>query len=232
MALSEAQLSANRANAQKSTGPRTPEGKDTSRLNATRHGITQQVMVMPAPQMQAYLDFNKEQHIAHAAANPIERQLVQTIIDTQWRLNLARNLEFALFADNYDKSEGLIETDRPELEAAMLAPRTLSSKLNELKLISLYEQRHNRTLQTTMKQLEEMQSKRKERERMEMFDAARIERVFQMQGLAYNPADDGFVFSTKRFATYKTREQHRREALIAEKVGFNLQEFRAAVAKQ
>src|SRR5450759_3996809 len=142
MALSEAQLSANRANAQKSTGPRTPEGKDTSRLNATRHGVTQQVMVMPEPQMQAYLDFNKAQHMAHAAANPIEQQLVQTIIDTQWRLNLARNLEFALFADNYAKSEGLIETDRPELEAAMLAPRTLSSKLNELKLISLYEQRH------------------------------------------------------------------------------------------
>src|SRR5437016_579420 len=101
MALTEAQLAANRANAQKSTGPRTPEGKDISRLNAVRHGVTQQVMVMPAPQMEAYLVFNKQLHIAHAPANPIEGHLVQTIVDTQWRINLARTFEFALFADDY-----------------------------------------------------------------------------------------------------------------------------------
>jgi hypothetical protein len=113
MAISEAQLAANRANAQKSTGPITQQGKDTTRLNAVRHGVTQQVMVMPAPQMQAYLDFNKEQQIAYAAANPIEKQLVQTIIDTQWRLNLARNIEFSLFADNYNRSEGIVQSLGP-----------------------------------------------------------------------------------------------------------------------
>ena len=35
---SEAQLRANRLNAQKSTGPRTEEGKQRASLNATRHG--------------------------------------------------------------------------------------------------------------------------------------------------------------------------------------------------
>ena len=34
-----AQLAANRANAQKSTGSRTAEGKDASRFNALRHGL-------------------------------------------------------------------------------------------------------------------------------------------------------------------------------------------------
>ena len=51
MPLSPEQLAANRANAQKSTGPRTPEGKSKSRLNAFRHGITAQVIVMPPEQM-------------------------------------------------------------------------------------------------------------------------------------------------------------------------------------
>src|SRR5205807_9025770 len=93
MAITEAQLAANRANALKSTGPRTPEGKNISRLNGTRHRVTQQVMIMPEPQMQAYLDFHKEQQEAHRPADPIEKQLVQTVIDTQWHLNCARAWE-------------------------------------------------------------------------------------------------------------------------------------------
>ena len=40
--LTERQLTANRANAQKSTGPRSPEGKRASSLNACRHNLTGQ----------------------------------------------------------------------------------------------------------------------------------------------------------------------------------------------
>src|SRR5215470_11163013 len=36
---SERKLAANRANAQRSTGPRTPQGKARASLNALRHGI-------------------------------------------------------------------------------------------------------------------------------------------------------------------------------------------------
>lgn len=38
---------ANRENAQKSTGSRTEEGKQRSRFNAFRHGITSQTLVLP-----------------------------------------------------------------------------------------------------------------------------------------------------------------------------------------
>jgi hypothetical protein len=47
MAVSEAKLAANRRNAQKSTGPRTPEGKDRSRLNALDHGCCAKTLILP-----------------------------------------------------------------------------------------------------------------------------------------------------------------------------------------
>jgi hypothetical protein len=230
MPVSEAQLAANQANAPKSTGPRTPEGKSISRLNGITHRVTQQVMIMPEPQMQAYLDFHKEQQEAHKPADPIERQMVQTVIDTQWRMNCARAWEMSLFADNHEKFSDRINTERPDVQAAMTAILTLSNKANELRLMSLYEQRLNRTFLTTMKQLNERQAARKEREQKEMEEANQIDKLFKMKGEVYNPADDGFGFSPKKFVIYQSREQHREEAKIAYRVGYNLKKFQAEIA--
>ena len=45
--LTENQLDANRANAQHSTGPKTAEGKKRSSLNAIRHGLNSQAVLLP-----------------------------------------------------------------------------------------------------------------------------------------------------------------------------------------
>ena len=42
-----AQIAANRANAQKSTGPRTVAGKQRSRMAALEHGLTAATLVLP-----------------------------------------------------------------------------------------------------------------------------------------------------------------------------------------
>ena len=47
-------LAANLANALKSTGPRTDEGKKRSALNAVRHGLTGHVVVMPGEDLAVY----------------------------------------------------------------------------------------------------------------------------------------------------------------------------------
>ncbi len=44
---SEKQIRANRRNALKSTGPKTPEGKATVRLNARTHGLRSQEILFP-----------------------------------------------------------------------------------------------------------------------------------------------------------------------------------------
>jgi hypothetical protein len=43
---SEKQFEANRQNAQKSTGPKTPEGRAAVRLNGVKHGLTAETIVL------------------------------------------------------------------------------------------------------------------------------------------------------------------------------------------
>ena len=50
------QIEANRRNALRSTGPRTPEGKHASRLNAFKHGLRAEAMVIPGQEDPAELD--------------------------------------------------------------------------------------------------------------------------------------------------------------------------------
>ncbi len=45
MPASEARIAANRANAARSTGPKTPEGKEASRANALKHGLCAKVVL-------------------------------------------------------------------------------------------------------------------------------------------------------------------------------------------
>src|SRR4051794_20742495 len=55
--ISPAQLAANRANAQKSTGPRTDTGRATSSKNAVKTGLTGRTVLLPADDVEEYAAF-------------------------------------------------------------------------------------------------------------------------------------------------------------------------------
>src|SRR5664280_1875056 len=48
------QIEANRRNALKSTGPTTPEGKERSRCNAVRHGLTAETVIAALEDVKDY----------------------------------------------------------------------------------------------------------------------------------------------------------------------------------
>src|SRR5258708_8700415 len=77
----------NRANAQHSTGPRTEAGKQRSSLNALRHGLTGQTVVLPSDDLIAYQRHCQQLHDQYHPKNPMEAQLTQAVADLSCRLN-------------------------------------------------------------------------------------------------------------------------------------------------
>src|SRR6202161_2290972 len=83
----------NRINSLKSTGPKTEAGKKRSSLNALRHGLTAQVVVLPSEDLAAYTAFTKAFHDELKPVGMLETQLTQSIADDYWRLNRAKAIE-------------------------------------------------------------------------------------------------------------------------------------------
>ena len=230
MSISNLQLAANRKNAQRSTGPRTPEGKKRSCLNALRHGLSGQVVVMPDEDMQAYLAFIKDfVHDLHPVTEP-EKQLAQDIANCQWRLNRSVSIENGIYALGHHDFEHVNNVDHPQIHTALTAATTYLHHSTKLENLSRQENRLRRTLQSSLKLYYQLQDRRRERERIELHQAVPIYKTHQMQNLPYHAADDGFVMSIAQITRELSREAHYEDAQIAQDCGYDREKYQACKA--
>jgi hypothetical protein len=94
------QIEANRLNAQKSTGPRSAEGKAAVRFNALKSGIDAQSQVIPGEDPAALALLTAEYHDRYQPATPEVRALVDTLVTAEWLQRRFRTLEAQLFQFN------------------------------------------------------------------------------------------------------------------------------------
>jgi hypothetical protein len=92
-----AQITANRANAQKSTGPRTAEGKTASSMNALKHGIDAVSTVIPGEDPEAYQRLVDEYYRDLRPAAALERFQVDTLIRSDWQRRRLKRIEANLY---------------------------------------------------------------------------------------------------------------------------------------
>ncbi|HUA20845.1 MAG TPA: hypothetical protein VMB25_18985 [Bryobacteraceae bacterium] len=202
---------ANRANAQHSTGPRTPVGKRVSSKNALTHGLTAASPVLPSEDRAAYERHIQQFRDEYQPATPTESQLVAELADTAWRLNRIPALEAAL----------LDRAVHPLTEEAALAfdivdaHRTLAS-------LGLHSCRLSRQFQKTLATLRELQAERRQHEERNLARAAALLEMHQHKGVPYDPAQDGFVFSKDRIAAHAQRLARLNESRHFEHVLFHM----------
>jgi hypothetical protein len=91
------QIEANRRNALKSTGPKTEAGKQTSRCNAVRHGLTAETVLSAFEDAEDYEAFEAAIIADYDAQSAVERELVLRLASILWRLRRATTMETGLF---------------------------------------------------------------------------------------------------------------------------------------
>ena len=190
-----ARATVNRANAQKSTGPKSAAGKKRSSLNAFRHGLTGQTVVMPEEDMAAYTDYCKRAFADLKPAGFLEEQAVQTIADTNWRLNRGRAYESTLFSLAFANQSDSIITENAQAHCALAQAEAAPDLTKSLANLSTYEQRLNRTLTQAKKELAELQARRQEEERKALEAAITLRKYHKITKIPWQPSDDGFVLT-------------------------------------
>jgi hypothetical protein len=91
------QIEANRRNSFKSTGPTTAEGKQRSRCNAVRHGLTAETVIAPLEDSGDYEGFEAVVISDYNAESAVERELVLRLASVLWRLRRATGIGTTLF---------------------------------------------------------------------------------------------------------------------------------------
>ena len=89
-------IEANRRNALKSTGPTTDAGKQRSRRNAVRHGLTAETVITTLEDEEDYKAFELSVTSGFDAPTAVERELVLRLASLLWRLRRATAIDTGL----------------------------------------------------------------------------------------------------------------------------------------
>ena len=133
---SQAQINANRANALKSTGPRSAEGKSNSRFNALKHGIDAASIVIPGEDPADYDALVAAYHRDFRPESPSETFHVDTMLRADWQKRRLQRVEADLHRTL------LAETPGASLAAALLSDSPAATLLAQNWLRSRFHKHH------------------------------------------------------------------------------------------
>jgi hypothetical protein len=99
------QFEANRRNSQKSTGPKTPEGKSAVSMNALRHGLRARTVVLPGEDPTEFHQLCNDLESEWIPQSRTEQFYVEQMAVSQWKLTRMEVVEVNIFKDTDAKSQ-------------------------------------------------------------------------------------------------------------------------------
>jgi hypothetical protein len=161
---SAAQVLANRSNARKSTGPRTPEGKAAAAQNAVKHGLLAEQVVIKGEDPEEFDLYRAGMLAELAPVGAVEGMLAERAVSLAWRLRRAERLQSAVFATVYRENandvvlwpkHGLPIQPGPGEDEVILGQVVMTDFLHAkvLDRLLVYERRIESSLYRTMGEL-------------------------------------------------------------------------------
>jgi hypothetical protein len=148
-----------------------------------------------------------------------------------------------MIALGHSEAAGEIETEHPQVHAALTAARVYRDDNRSFANLTLYEQRLHRTLDKTLRELKALQAERKAQRQAEL-DAAVAERnLMKMKArhgghhvpanidTAPEPITRQFVFSTAEIESEARRQFRLADAASAQRHHFDFENYRKFAPK-
>jgi hypothetical protein len=142
MSTSPARLAANAANAQHSTGPRTPEGQAHSSQNARTHGLTARDPIVAPNEREEFEELLNGYQTEVKPEGAIQQTLFDELVGAAWNLRRVRRMEAAICPDTTSYQD-------------LMNDEELQKKLDRL---ARHKTRIERTFHRSLKELKALQT--------------------------------------------------------------------------
>src|SRR5438552_14212507 len=155
----QAQVNANRLNAQKSTGPTTPAGEAISSLNALKSGIDAWSHIIPREDPTEFEALTAA-FVHYQPADPVQLSLVDTLISTEWIQRRLRRIEAQLWnyrVDILDQGLTRAEFVDPTIQRNSPLGHAFHAALDPFTRIQRRIDATNRMFLRTLKSLQDLQ---------------------------------------------------------------------------
>ncbi len=193
----DAQITANRKNAELSTGPTSQTGKAKSSHNAVKTGLTGRTVLLPDEDAEAY-----QTHVDGFLArwNPVgdqERNMVQSLADTEWRLLRIPALEMGIYAlGRLEFAADFAKEDEP-VRKHLIEAKIFLTYRKDLNNLSIQESRLRRQREKDTDALRQLQEQRRQGVKARLNKAAQlyIQAVKENTNGQFDLGQFGFEFS-------------------------------------
>ena len=120
---SQKQIEANKANAERSTGPKTQVGKARSRHNSWKHGLTAETLVIGGEDPARFNEFRAELIRQRDPQSTLESELVERLAGILWRLRRVPFFEAAIVAARQDEVDEYTSLEDEDMDVGQALVR-------------------------------------------------------------------------------------------------------------